>query len=598
MCGIIGYAGSRSAVGVLIEGLKNLEYRGYDSSGIAVADGTHLFLEKKAGKLENLERSLLKKRVEGKCGIGHTRWATHGAATDENAHPFFSRYAKFAVVHNGIITNYLELARFLRERGVCLSSDTDSEVVAHLIDFYYTGDVLSATLRAVKDLTGSFALGVVSVYEKEVVYGVRKDSPLLAGEGKNGNYICSDLSGISEDCEKYYALSNGEVARITPREIRLFGFDGKERAFRPEKTSEFERAFGAKDAESFMLSEIREVPTSLSSALESYPEEEMKRLLRENFGRFCLIGCGSAYHAALSFKAAMRELCGVRTEDSVASEFLTERWEGGDRPLVIAVSQSGETADTLKAALKAKEKGAKVLCVCNVRSSSLVRLSDAAILTRCGAERAVAATKSYAAQVIALLRLALTYAEISGKMTKKDLERYKEEIFLLPEKAREALKLEKSVAELCLRVKDAKAVFFLGRNADYYSAKEGSLKLKEISYLPSESYPSGELKHGTLALMEKGVYAFMISTNPALKEKNASSLAEVKARGAQTIVVTNEDRAEDFGADRFLRIPKCPAVFSPAVSCVATQLFSYYIAKYRGCDADKPRNLAKSVTVE
>ncbi len=598
MCGIVGYAGEEEAVRVLLKGLKNLEYRGYDSSGVAIADGTHLFLEKKAGRIENLERAIDPNAAKGTCGIGHTRWATHGAATDENAHPFFSRYAKFAVVHNGIITNYLALARFLGERGVFLTSDTDSEVVAHLIDYYYTGDVLSATLRAVKDLNGSFALGVVSVYEKDVVYGVRKDSPLVIGRGKKGNFICSDLSGISEDCEDFYTLANGEIVRLTPREIRLFGFDGKERSFSFEKTSGLDLAKKTEGAESFMLSEIREVPTSLAMTIESYPEEEMKRLLSGKIGRFCLIGCGSAYHAALLFQAAMRELCGVRTEAYVASEFLTERWDPSGDPLVIAVSQSGETADTLQAVRKAKSGGAKVLCVCNVRASSLVRLCDAALITRCGVERAVAATKTYAAQAIHLLRLALTYAEISGKMKNEELALYKKELALLPEKAQEAIELEGYLSDVCLRVRDAEAVFFLGRNADYYAAKEGSLKLKEISYVYSEAYPSGELKHGTLALMEKGVYAFMISTNPALHEKNASSVAEVKARGAGAIAVTNESAAGLFNADYAIAIPDCPFVFSPVITCIPMQFFSYFTAKYRGCDTDKPRNLAKSVTVE
>ena len=581
MCGIVGYTGEDSAACVLLDGLKELEYRGYDSSGVAIADGTHLFLEKKAGRIENLERSLAEKQPKGTCGIGHTRWATHGAATDENAHPFFSRFAKFAVVHNGIITNYPSLAESLRARGVILSSETDSEVVAHLIDLYYTGDVLSAIRRTVRELTGSFALGVISVYEPGVVYGVRKDSPLILGKGKRGNYLCSDLSGISEYCEKYYALFNGE-----------------ERGFQTEPVPKQLSTRSEARTGSYMLSEIREVPSSLALTLENYPEEEIKAILSGKIGRFCLIGCGSAYHAALLFKRAMRELFGMDAEAYIASEFLTERWDGADHPLVIAVSQSGETADTLQAARKAKEEGATLLCVCNVRTSSLVRLCDKAVITCCGEERAVAATKSYAAQAVTMLALCLSFAEISGKTDKNTLAFYKKELALLPEKAQAVIGSEKEIAQICLEMKDASAVFFLGRNADHDAAKEGSLKLKEVSYVFSEAYPAGELKHGTLALMEQGIYCVMVSTDERFEEKNASSVAEVGARGARTLSVVCEKSKGRIGGDHIFRIPDCPPVFSPVVSCVAMQYIAYFIAKYRGCDTDKPRNLAKSVTVE
>ncbi len=598
MCGIVGYTGRENAVPVLLNGLKNLEYRGYDSSGVAITDGSHIFLEKRAGRIRHLEEALKETPAEGKCGIGHTRWATHGGASDKNAHPFASRYSKFAVVHNGIITNYLALAEFLREKGVTLFSDTDSEVIAHLIDFYYTGDVLSAIKRAARDLKGSFALGIISVFEKDVLYGVRKDSPLLCGIGKSGNMLCSDFTGISAYCDEFYTMSNGEIAVLTPQSISIYDFRLQKIEFQTEKSEAADFSTTTEGAESFMLSEIREVPSALSSTLEKYPEERLRNFFKEDFGRICLVGCGSAYHAALLFKSTARELLGIRTEDYIASEFLTERWEGDGNPLVIAVSQSGETADTLQAVRKAKKAGAKVLCVCNVRASSLVRLADEAILTRCGAERAVAATKSYAAQALVMFLLCLTYAEAKKKLSENQIDFYKKELSSLPLKAGEIVKLEDKIAEICLSIKDAEAVFFLGRNADYYAAKEGSLKLKEISYVFSEAYPSGELKHGTLALMENGVYTLSIATDPSLTAKDAASIAEVKARGARTIAITTPSEEKELKADESLLVPDCAPIFSPLPAAIVMQYVSYFIAKYRGCDTDKPRNLAKSVTVE
>ncbi|HCU56237.1 MAG TPA: glutamine--fructose-6-phosphate transaminase (isomerizing), partial [Clostridiales bacterium] len=531
MCGIIGYVGHRQAVPVLLKGLKALEYRGYDSSGVALHTGASLSIVKRAGRLANLEKAIEQSNPTGCLGIGHTRWATHGVATDLNAHPFLSTYGKFAVVHNGIIANYLSLAASLRERGVNLTTDTDSEVVAHLIDHYYTGDVLSAVCRAARELKGSFALGVISVYEPNVLYGVRKDSPLVVGAGVNENAICSDISGISDFCGRLYAMQNGEIARVSTQGISLYDFYGKSRSFDlspQEKEENSER----EENEDYMHCEIRQTPLALLSGYESFPEKEAETVLSKPYDEILLVGCGSAYHAGLVFKGAMRELADTQVREEIASEYLTQK--GGEKrnALVVAVSQSGETADTLLAVEKAKRQGATVLSVCNVRASSLVRLSDLAIITRCGRERAVAATKSYVAQVHSLLLLCLKYAEIKGKISKNKLNELKGEIAALPEKAERVIEEESYLSKVALAAKDAEAVFFLGRGQDCYAAKEGSLKLKEISYLFSEAYPSGELKHGTLALMEKGVYGVVIATDPALAEKNAATVAEITCRGA------------------------------------------------------------------
>ena len=598
MCGIVGYVGKGNATERLIKGLESLEYRGYDSSGIAVHTGANLVVEKKAGRLAKLREALAERPLRGRCGIGHTRWATHGAATDDNAHPFTSEYSKFAVVHNGIITNYEAIARFLRARGVRLRSETDSEVIAHLIDLYYTGDTLSAICRAVKDLEGSFALGILSVYEENVLYGVRKDSPLIVGKGEKESFLCSDISGISEFCEEVAFLEDDTVVRVTAERTEAYDLMKKKRPLSFRKNSRAERGRETPFFGSHMLSEIREVPRSIEETLAAYPEEAVGRILRGDFDVIALLGCGSAYRAGLVFKTAMREIAGVPVRDCIASEFLTERQTEGERTLFIAVSQSGETADTLQAVRRAKKKGAKILAVCNAPESSLSRLADETVMTQCGVERAVAATKSYSAQAAVLLRICLQYADIYGKITKEESRLYLEELSRLAEKTEEVIRAEKALEEIAKSLASADALFCLGRGADHCAAKEASLKIKEVSYLFSEAYPSGELKHGTLALMTKGVFALFFSTDPRLAEKNAASVEEVRCRGAQAVVLAAENAAKGIRAERTILLPDTIPAFSPVVSSVAAQLIAYYVAVIRGCDVDRPRNLAKSVTVE
>ena len=596
MCGIVGYVGKREAVPVLLSGLKSLEYRGYDSSGIAVHNGASLSVVKRAGRIAALETALSERNLRGCCGIGHTRWATHGIATERNAHPFVSTYGKFAVVHNGILSNYLPLAAFLRERGVSLISDTDSEVIAHLIDYFYTGDVLAALLRAVSEIRGSYALGVISVYEPQVIYGVRKDSPLVIGEGDGEFALCSDVSGISY-CDRYYPMENGQIARISVDGAKLYDAEGREIALRfEEREGETldDREVGVDD----MLQEIRQIPTSLMLGYDHFPREAVRAFLGEGFEEILLVGCGSAYHAGLVFAEAVRELVGVCVRTEIASEFLVERGCVGEGTLVIALSQSGETADTLLAVDRAKKCGARILSVCNVRASSLVRLSDLSLITQCGRERAVAATKSYVAQVHYLLLICMEYADISGKMRREEVDAIRREITSLPDKAEQVLREEGYIEKVAIGAKDAEAVFFLGRKGDYAAAREGSLKLKEVSYLFSEAYPSGELKHGTLALIERGVYGMIVATDPRLLERNVATVSEISCRGASAIVIATESLASEIPSDYVVAIPDVHPVCSPILSAEVMQLFAYFVAKARGCDVDKPRNLAKSVTVE
>ena len=597
MCGIVGYVGKRDAVDVLLQGLSALEYRGYDSSGIAVQGGEELCVVKRAGRLDNLRRALGDRPLHGHAGIGHTRWATHGAATDTNAHPFVSCCGKFAVVHNGIIANYLSIAAFLRECGVSLVSDTDSEVVAHLIEHYYRGDVLAAIKKTVGMLKGSFALGILSAYEPERLYGVRKDSPLIIGKSKDGFALCSDISGISDFCDCICPMENGEIVSLSSQEGKLCDFEGKRKeiAFVPREREELAERQAETDD---MLCEIRQIPMSLLLGYEGFPKERMHRVLKREYDKICVIGCGSAYHAGLVFCGAMRELCGTEVSVEVASEFVTQRSTVTKDTLVIAVSQSGETADTLLAVGKAKAAGATILCVCNVKASSLVRISDECLITRCGREKAVAATKSYCAQVHALLMICLEYAEIQGKIHKEKLEALRQELAALHERAEEIVRQEHFLSQVALAVKDASAVFFLGRGQDYAAAREGSLKLKEVSYLFSEAYPAGELKHGTLALMEQGVYGVIVATDPSLLSKNAATISEITCRGASAIVICSGETAAELRGDYLFSLPEVTPAFSPVLSSIAMQMIAYFAAKARGCDVDKPRNLAKSVTVE
>lgn len=591
MCGIVGYLGERSAAPVLIEGLKRLEYRGYDSAGIAVLDGGVFRLEKRQGKVSGLEGA---SGLSGNIGIGHTRWATHGAPSQKNAHPHVC--GKFAVVHNGIIENYGELREELEEKGAVFLSETDSEVAAHLIDACYEGDFLRAVKRAAERLTGSYALAVLCSDFPEEIVCVRKKSPLVVGKGKDGVYIASDVPAIAENAEDIYVLSDGEFAAVKGDGIAFY--DGELRR-KNKKKAEYDikkDVVALSGFEHFMRKEISEIPCAMRNSLLKIDNNGMYRNIYEVL---CLteyiqiVACGTAYHSGIAAKYAIEALARIPVEVCVASEYRYRNPIVKKNTLVIAVSQSGETADTIAAAELAKKSGAVLLAVTNVPYSTLTAIADYTLFTNAGREIAVAATKSYNAQLTVLYSLAIALAGIGGRRAgDRSLRR-------LPALAERALSCAEEVRSWTPHFVGAESVYFIGRSVDYCTALEGSLKLKEISYIPSEGYPAGELKHGTLALVEKNTPVIAVVTRRRLAEKTMNAVSEVYSRGAKVFLVTTFPelcaRKEVLAS---VVIPKGRELFSPALSVIPLQALAYYTALARGNDPDKPRNLAKSVTVE
>lgn len=600
MCGIIGYTGKRQAAEIIIKGLKSLEYRGYDSSGIAVYDGENIQAVKKEGRIVCLENELAAHPVSGSTAIGHTRWATHGKPSDSNAHPFVSTAHKFAVVHNGIIENYLEIKEYLQAHNIHFYSQTDSEVVAHLIEFLYLGDVREAILTAVRRLKGSFALGVISSAEPGVIYAIKKDNPLIVGRGEDENFISSDITSLQKFTGRVVVLQNYQLAKVTAQSVEICDFNGCVQAV---DTVDVSRQIDEEvhDFESYMEKEIREIPEALSRAIKNYVSPFEDEQYWKGINRIYFIGCGTALHAGMVGKRILKKLLPeLNLFAEMASEFRYDDFHIDEHTLTVAVSQSGETADTLSCIRMVKERGGKVLCVCNVPISSIVFESDFALFTNAGPEVAVASTKAYNCQLAVLTRLALDFARLKGALSRKEYNDMLEEMNNLPQKAAETLGLSEFISDFSSWNFTRKSVFYLGRGLDYFVAMEGSLKLKEISYIQSEAYAAGELKHGTLALIEEGVLVMALATQTDLLEKMHSSLIEVKSRGATVITITPfaENAAIKDASDFIIPIPEVSDLFYPVISVIPTQLFSYYIARAKGCDIDKPRNLAKSVTVE
>jgi len=602
MCGIIGYTGAGEACPILIKGLKYLEYRGYDSSGIAVFNGKNIEVVKKEGRIVCLERALAEAEPKGSCGIGHTRWATHGRPSDCNAHPFVSYKSKFAVVHNGIIENYLEIKDGLLAAGARFLSQTDSEVITHTIEYLYEGDIKKAILNTLSRLKGSYALGIVCACEPGKIYCARKDNPLVIGLGEGGNYICSDVVSLQRFTDKAIVLDNMSVACVSRDGVEVFGFDGAKKEFEVvdiERHSDTDKLF-----ESYMLKEILEIPDSMRDAASLYkstrPLAAIDKEYLKNIKRIYFIGCGTALHSGLIGAWIIRRLMpGIDIHPVVASEFRYDSYEVDARTLTVCVSQSGETADTLMCLRMIRAKGGKVLSVCNVKTSSIAHESDFVLHTNAGPEVAVASTKAYNCQNLLLALFAIDLAVIRGALSEDRKKILWDDIIQLPKKAEDCLKLEKSIIDFAVENYRRKSVFYLGRGQDYYTAMECSLKLKEISYIHSEAYAAGELKHGTLALIEDNVLVVAIATQEELLDKTAASLEEVKARGAVVVTLTpfhnNGLRAV---SDVLIPLPRTDELFYSILSVIPAQLMAYYIARAKGCDADKPRNLAKSVTVE
>ena len=612
MCGIVGYIGNKKASPILINGLLRLEYRGYDSAGISTIEKEGLSLMKDKGRVKNLYNIEGIDNLEGTIGIAHTRWATHGKPSKENSHPHTDNSKTFSVVHNGIIENYNEIRKFLSEKGYSFYSQTDTEVIPNLVHYYYTQDVQTDNLkllRAVKnacfDLKGSFAIEIICKDYPDNMIVVRKDSPLVIGKGDGENYISSDIPAILSFTRNFYFLEDLEFVVLSRNDITFY--DRNLNPIKKEtKTIEWNASSSEKDGyEDFMLKEIYEQPTAIRETVGAkfsesskceFEELNFSKEYLESLNKIYIIACGTAMHAGLAGKNAIEKLCKIPTEVDIASEFRYRNPIIDNKTLCIFISQSGETADTIAALKLSKEKGAKTLAITNVIGSSITREADYSIYTHAGPEIAVASTKAYTSQVVLLVVLAIYFAEILG-LENTYITSLKKEVLELPKKIEETLKNSEIVKDFSKKVYQEKDMFFLGRGIDETVAKEGSLKLKEISYIHSESYPAGELKHGPIALIENGVTVISIMTDSNLVEKTVSNIQEVITRGAKTLVITNQNiDVNQF--DMVIQIPDTNPLVSPILSIIPLQLFSYYISKEKGLDVDKPRNLAKSVTVE
>ena len=607
MCGIIGYIGTKKAKPILINGLLRLEYRGYDSAGIATIENDGIKVVKEKGRIANLNSIEEINTLEGTIGIGHTRWATHGKPSAENSHPHYDNTNTFAVVHNGIIENYHELRRFLEDKGYTFLSDTDTEVIPNLISYYYKKekDFLKSVKKACDDLKGSFALEILCKDYPDNMIVVRQDSPLVIGKGLNENYISSDIPAILSFTKDFYFLNDREFAVLSRKNIEFYDND-LNKIEKPIKSIEWNTASAEKDGyDDFMLKEIYEQPNAIRETIGSKLSEDkisfndfsISKEYLQSLNKLYIVACGTAMNAGYTVKNTFESLCKIPVEVEIASEFRYKDPLVDEKTLCIFISQSGETADTIAALKLAKEKGAKTLAMANVIGSSITREADYCIYTHAGPEIAVASTKAYTSQVVLLNILALYFAEVLDTVSKKEISKLKEELLELPKKAELALRTVAEIKNFSSIVYKETDMFFLGRGLDYYSALEASLKLKEISYIHSEAYAAGELKHGSIALIENDVTVIGIITNPLLVEKTVSNMQEVITRGAKTLVITNQniDNSQFF---KVINIPETDPRFAPVLSIIPLQLLSYYISKAKGLDVDKPRNLAKSVTVE
>lgn len=613
MCGIVGYIGTKKACPILLAGLSRLEYRGYDSAGISTIEKSGLSLMKDKGRVKNLYNLEGIDELEGTVGIAHTRWATHGKPSKENAHPHQDNSKTFSVVHNGIIENFNELRNFLLENGYTFYSQTDTEIIPNLIHYYFYKDTenddlkfLRAVRNACLDLKGSFALEVISKLYPDNMVVVRKDSPLVIGTCEDEKYLSSDIPAILSYTRDFYLLNDLEFVLLTKSSARFFDTDLKE-VEKETKTIEWNASAAEKDGfDDFMLKEIYEQPSAIRETigaklnLDSTCEFDELKFTKEylsSLNKIYIVACGTAMHAGLSGKNAIEKLCRIPVEVDIASEFRYRDPIIDEKTLCIFISQSGETADTIAALKLSKEKGAKTLAITNVIGSSITREANYSIYTHAGPEIAVASTKAYTSQVVLINILAIYFAEILKTQTSEFINALKKDILELPKKIEETLKTNEQIKKFAKQIYQEKDVFFLGRGIDETVAKEGSLKLKEISYIHSESYAAGELKHGPIALIENGITVISIMTDSSLVKKTVSNIQEVITRGAKTLVISNQNIDKNM-FDVTIDIPETNCFVSPILSIVPLQLLAYYISKEKGLDVDKPRNLAKSVTVE
>lgn len=606
MCGIVGYIGHGDTKEIILDGLKSLEYRGYDSSGMALISHGEIIVEKKTGKIQNLADSIKGKVFSSEIGIGHTRWATHGIPSDINSHPHYSMDKSTAVVHNGIIENYQTLRKELEKKGYVFASDTDTEVISHLIQEYYNGDILDTVIQVLKKLEGSYALGIVHKNHPDKLICARQHSPLVIGAGENENFIASDVSALLKHTKDVYYLEDGDIAVLKNNEIKIYD-ENKNPVKRDKKYIEWNIEQAEKCGyPHFMLKEIYEQPEAVRETIKKrvhngkadfsdiFTFEDI-----QNINKIYIVACGTAYHAGLIGQFALQKTAGVDSSSEVASEFRYSDPFIDEKTMAIFVSQSGETSDTLAAMKEAKKKGALTVAVTNVVGSTISREADKVIYTMAGPEIAVASTKAYVTQITVFYLLALYIAELRNYISEETYKNYLNEIENIPEKIKSVLENHEIIKETAEFFKDKTNGFYIGRGLDYKTALEGSLKIKEVSYIHTEAFPSGELKHGTIALIEDGTPVVVIATQKNLIEKSVSNIKEVKARGAYIITIGYEN-CENLKevSDKFISIPDCNDIFAGFLSVIPLQLLAYYTSTAKGIDVDKPRNLAKSVTVE
>ena len=608
MCGIVGYVGNQQAAPILLEGLSKLEYRGYDSAGVAIYDGDKIIVEKCKGRLSVLsERLQGGLKINGTLGIGHTRWATHGAPSDVNSHPHINKDGKIAVVHNGIIENYLKIKDFLIKKGYTFVSDTDTEVIAHLADYYYNGNILDTVINVINKLEGSYALGIICKDNPGEFVAVRKDSPLIIGLSDDGNFAASDIPAVLPYTRSIYILEDDEIVILSRDSVTVYNTE-KEIVTKEVFNVEWDVHAAEKGGhEHFMFKEIMEQPKAIRDTISTRIKEGKINLddfkltpeYIKDIDNVYIVACGSAYHVVFVWKYIIEKLARIHVDVDLASEFRYRAPIITDKTLIIVISQSGETADTIAALREGKKRGARVLSVVNVVGSTISRESDDVIYTWAGPEIAVATTKAYSTQLSVMYLIASYFAQEKKLLCENDVNRIINTMLQLPSYMENIIENKDNIQYFASKHYNSKDIFFIGRGVDYAVALEGSLKLKEISYIHSEAYAAGELKHGTISLIEDGTLVVALATQEALFEKMVSNIKEVKARGANVIAVVKESNKEiERVADSVIYLPDCDDLISPSLAVLPLQLFAYYVAVMRGCDVDKPRNLAKSVTVE
>lgn len=608
MCGIVGYVGKKQAVPILMDGLSKLEYRGYDSAGVAVMQDGEIKIKKSKGRLAVLQEKLDNgEPLSGVMGIGHTRWATHGEPSDTNSHPHLSRSGRFAVVHNGIIENYMKLRQMLINKGFDFISETDTEVIAQLVEYYYNGDIVETLTKVVERVEGSYALGILCADNPDSFVAVRKESPLIVGLGEGENFIASDVPAILAHTRDVYFLENDEIVLLDAENVKVYNLDGEEIKKEPYHVEWDISAAEKGGYEHFMFKEIMEQPRVIRDTVQ--PRIRDGKIVLDDISltaeyikginKIYIVACGSAYHVGVVGKYVIETMTRIPVEVTVASEFRYMNPIVDDKTLTVVISQSGETADTIAAMREAKRLGSRTFAIVNAVGSAIAREADDVLYTWAGPEISVATTKAYSTQVTAIYLLSLYIAQELNMIDDETLKTKIDALEKLPENIQKILDNKEQIQYMASQYYNAKNVFFLGRTLDYAVALEGSLKLKEISYIHSEAYAAGELKHGPIALIEQGTVVVALCTVNKLFDKMLSNIKEVKARGAVLIAIAEEGHTDiEHEADHVIYLPKCDELALPSEAVIPLQLFSYYIASLKGLDIDKPRNLAKSVTVE